>query len=474
MRISPPPLRTADGHHRDKRWPSWVELFFDLVFAGAANQLAGTLLAHPTLSTLVSFSVLFLPVWWLWVQFSFYADLHESDSPSYRFAFFAAIVLCVGMAACASRAVAGQADGFIICVAGLRALLLLLYAQARKHIPATRALYSRCLICFGAGGALWLSSLATAGLPRYALWTAALAVDAVGAMATLAPSRWVPLNTWHLAERFQKFVLIVLGLSVASLISAATLRRWSVPLALVLAAAVVTLAALWWAWMRAADRDGLQSPAQIARFAAANLPIVAGIAAASAGLHLAIMAAGGGHTIAIVPRAALYGGVSICLAASTLMPASKPIARVRAARLVTSAGALGLVFMGAIVPPVYLVPALALLLATGLAAEAQLDRRPSLTRKYARRVELCLHTDHQLEAPAARVLRRQPSCQVRYHRAGRAHRAASMTPAVTGSYVAKVTICSCRSRALGSAVTFTARHWRPGLGWRRGRRPLGD
>jgi low temperature requirement protein LtrA len=404
MRISPPPLRTADGHHRDQRWPSWVELFFDLVFAGAANQLAGALLVHPAFATLASFCLLFLPVWWLWVQFSCYADLHESDSPSYRCAFFAAIVLCVGLAACASHAVAGQADGFVICVAGLRALQLLLYAQARKHVPATRALYSRYLICFGAGGALWLSSLATDGLPRYALWMAALTADAVGATATLAPSRWVPLNTWHLAERFQKFVLIVLGLSVASLISAATVRRWSVPLAFVLAAAVITLAALWWAWMRAADRDALHSPAQIARFAAANLPIVTGIAAASAGLHLAILAADGGHTIAIVPRAALYGGVSICLAASTLMPASKPIAEARAARLITSAGALSLVFTGAIVPPVYLVPALALLLVTGLAVEAQLDRRPSLTRRYARRVEMRLDTDHLPRSPGAEDL----------------------------------------------------------------------
>lgn len=37
--------------------------------------------------------------------------------------------------------------------------------------------------------------------------------------------------------------------------------------------------------------------------------------------------------------------------------------------------------------PVYLVPTLALLLATGLTAEARLDVRPSLTRKYTRRVE---------------------------------------------------------------------------------------
>jgi hypothetical protein len=81
------------------------------------------------------------------------------------------------------------------------------------------------------------------------------------------------------------------------------------------------------------------------------------------------------------------------------MPASKPIAQVRAARLVTAAGVMGLVFLGAIVPPVYLVPALALLLAIGLAAEARLDRRPSLTRKYARRVVLRRQADGWVEAP---------------------------------------------------------------------------
>jgi low temperature requirement protein LtrA len=382
MRISPPPLRTADGHHRDKRWPSWVELFFDLVFAGAASQLATALLDHLTLSTLVRFNVLFLMVWWLWAQFSFYADRHESDSAAYLSAFLAAAVLCVGLAASAPRAVAGQADGFIISVAGLRALQLLLYAQARRHIPATRALYSRYLICFGAGGALWLSSLATAGQPRYALWAAAIAVDGLGEMAMLSPSRWVPLNTWHLAERFQKFVLIVLGLSVAGLISAATLRRWSVPLALVLAAAVVTLTALWWAWIRAADRYALHGPREIVRFAVANLPIVAGIAASGAGLHQAILAADTTHIISIGPRAALYGGVSVYLAASFLMPASKPIPRVRAARLVTAAAIMCLVGTGAVVPPVYQIPALALLLTVGLVAEVRLDHRAGFNRSW--------------------------------------------------------------------------------------------
>jgi low temperature requirement protein LtrA len=200
----------------------------------------------------------------------------------------------------------------------------------------------------------------------------------------LAPGWRVPLNPWHLAERFQLFVLIVLGESVVRLISAATLRPWSLPLAVVLIAAVVTLGALWWAWIRSADRDALSSPPVIAWFAAANLPIVAGIAAASAGLHVAILAADGASAIAIGPRAALYGGVSVCLLASALLPSGSPNRPARAARLATSAAAMGLVFMGAIVLPLYLVPALTLVLAVGLAAEYHQSGWPALRSALSR------------------------------------------------------------------------------------------
>jgi low temperature requirement protein LtrA len=370
VRISPPPLRTADGHAREPRRASWVELFFDLVFAGAVNQLAGALQEHPDLTTLGRCVFFFVPVWWLWVQFSFYADRHESDNASHRSAFLVAIVLCVGLAASASRAVSGDPAGFVVAFAALRALQLLLYARARRHLPATRELYGRYLIWFGIGGALWVSSLPVGGPLRFAVWTAALAADAVGSLGMLSPRRYVQLNAWHLTERFQLFVLIVLGESVGRLISAATLRPWSVPLAVVLIAAVVTLATLWWAWIRSTDHRALDGPRTIAWFAAANLPIVGGVAAASAGLHIAILAADGGATIGIGPRAALYGGVSVCLLASAILPSGNLSGRARAARLATSAAAMGLVFMGAVVVPVYLVPALTLTLALGLAAES--------------------------------------------------------------------------------------------------------
>ena len=277
VRLRPPPLRTAGGHDREERRASWLELFFDLAFAGALQD-------HPSLGNLTRFLMLFTPIWWLWVQLSFYADRHESEDAAHRTAFLTAILLCVALAASAPRALSGDTTGFVIAFILIRGLQLTLYARARHYLPATRALYTRYLIFFGAGGALWLCSLAVPGALRYAIWGAALLTDAVGALAMLTPSRRVPVNPWHLADRFQIFVLIVLGESVARLISAAAHRPWSVPLAVVLAAALLTLAAVWWAWLSTADRDALDTPQAIARFTAVNLPIVGGIGAASAGL----------------------------------------------------------------------------------------------------------------------------------------------------------------------------------------------
>jgi len=370
------PLRTADGHYRDERRASWLELFFDLAFAGAVGQLAGALQEHPALGTLARFVMLFTPIWWLWVQLTFYADRHESNDAAHRIPVLTAILLCIGLAASAPRALSGNTTGFVIAFACLRGLQLLLYARARRHLPTTRPLYNCYLLCFGLGWALWLSSLAVSGPARYAFWGVALLADASGSMAMLIPRRRVPVNPAHLADRFQLFVLIVLGESMARLISAAAIRSWSLPLAIVLAAALITLAALWWAWLTTADHRALDGPPAVARFTALNLPLVAGIAAVSAGLHLAILAADGASTIAAGPRAALYGGVSIFLLASAVLPSKKLSRTVRVTRLVTAAAAMGLVFMGAIVEPVYLVPALTVVLALGLCTERLAQSRP--------------------------------------------------------------------------------------------------
>src|SRR5215831_9323141 len=203
VHLGQPTLRTADGHHRDERRASWLELFFDLAFAGAVGQLAGAFQSHPGLGALARFTLLFTPIWWLWVQLTFYADRHETEDAAHRISILVAILLCVALAASAPSALAGHTAGFVIAFVCLRGLQLLLYARARRHLPATRPLYSCYLIWFSAGGALWLASLAVGGSARYAFWGAALLTDAAGSLAMLAPRRWLPVNSTHLADRFQ-------------------------------------------------------------------------------------------------------------------------------------------------------------------------------------------------------------------------------------------------------------------------------
>jgi low temperature requirement protein LtrA len=188
---------------------------------------------------------------------------------------------------------------------------------------------------------------------------------------TIDAAKRAPLNVTHLPERFGLFTIIVLGESVARLVGAATLRPWTVQLCVVLAAAFAIIAAMWWISFNAVDHGAVRrGRVTTLAYIYVQLPMVASIAAASAGLHHAILAAAGHGAIPVAPRAAIYGGVGLYLVATAALPAATAPQRARRVRLAAAAAAFGLVAMGSFVAPVFLVPSLTLV----LAAEILLDR----------------------------------------------------------------------------------------------------
>jgi low temperature requirement protein LtrA len=76
-----PSLRTSPGGERSA---SWLELFFDLVFVLAVAELARYLHEHLDPGGFLGFAGLFVPVWWTWICFSFYADQFDPDDLAYR------------------------------------------------------------------------------------------------------------------------------------------------------------------------------------------------------------------------------------------------------------------------------------------------------------------------------------------------------------------------------------------------------
>ena len=64
-RVHPPLLRTADGHDRDERRASWLELFFDLAFAAwSINRRGVPAASQPAHAGRIPDAV--SPIWWLW------------------------------------------------------------------------------------------------------------------------------------------------------------------------------------------------------------------------------------------------------------------------------------------------------------------------------------------------------------------------------------------------------------------------
>ena len=70
----------------DARHLSWLELFFDLIFVLAVTQVAGTHEHDLSLAGFLHFVLVFLPLWWGWVGFSFYVNRFPREDNIVRLA----------------------------------------------------------------------------------------------------------------------------------------------------------------------------------------------------------------------------------------------------------------------------------------------------------------------------------------------------------------------------------------------------
>src|SRR5215813_9508253 len=80
-----------------ERHASWLELFFDLVFVLAVSQVSHVLSSETDLNGFLKYIILFVPVWWSWIGYTFYADRFETTETIYRVLMFAGMLGVVGL-----------------------------------------------------------------------------------------------------------------------------------------------------------------------------------------------------------------------------------------------------------------------------------------------------------------------------------------------------------------------------------------
>src|SRR3712207_5951951 len=131
--VRPPELNTDES-----RSASRLELFFDLAFVLVVAELAIALREDVTVQGELLFAGLFALVWWSWVSSTLYANRFDHDDVVYRLYKLGGMAAVIGLAASASEATGERYAIFVGCQLLLRAMLLLQYGRAYRHVPDAR------------------------------------------------------------------------------------------------------------------------------------------------------------------------------------------------------------------------------------------------------------------------------------------------------------------------------------------------
>ncbi len=248
MRITPlrpPRLRTAQTE-AEHRAATWLELFYDLVFVVAVAALGHRLLLDHDLAGTWAYIGLFLPLWWSWASYTFYADRYDTDDLIQRLLAVAQMVAIAFMAASISGDESDSMAAFAAAFVTARVILLTMYVRAYRHVAETQKLVAGYLRGFSAGGLLWLISIWVPSPLRFVLWGAGLAIDLATPYLIRKEQARAPLSVSHLPERFGLFTILVLGESIAAVVAALSHFEWAAGPTVRAALGVITATSLWW------------------------------------------------------------------------------------------------------------------------------------------------------------------------------------------------------------------------------------
>ena len=294
--------QTADGHSR----ASTLELFYDLVFVFAVTQVSHTLLDDLTWEGAGQASVVLLAVWWSWNYTTWATNELDTDSAAVRGLIIAVMLGSLLMSIAIPEAWGERAllfAGAYVAIQIGRHSFMTFVVGTRGSLQRERA--GHILVWFFAAGIFWIAgALAEEGATRTTLWLIALAIDYAGPFAVY----WVPWmqrvrrDAWdvvseHFTERFQLFVIIALGESVAITgIATSELDELSSSVIAAFVFSFLGAAALWWLYFnRAAEASHKRLEESENRVALArdvytylHAVIVAGIILAALGDELVI------------------------------------------------------------------------------------------------------------------------------------------------------------------------------------------
>jgi low temperature requirement protein LtrA len=285
-----------------ERRATYFELFFDLVYVFAITQLSHHLLLDLTWPGAAQTAFLLVAVYWAWNYTTWMTNWFDPEVAGVRVVLVLVMLASLLMAVAIPETFGDHAMLFAASYCGLQVVRNGFVVAVTPRGPFNRN-FRQILTWSLLSVPFWLAGAMADGGARWAWWLVALGIDLAGPLARY----WLPrmgsqaIGEWdihpgHFAERFQLFVIIVLGESIVITGATASDTGLEASVVVALCLAFVASVALWWLYFGQMAQSALtrmaadETPGRVGRdaYTYLHLPIVAGILLTAVGDELVL------------------------------------------------------------------------------------------------------------------------------------------------------------------------------------------
>ncbi|MDA9951750.1 low temperature requirement protein A [Oligoflexaceae bacterium] len=209
------------AQHGSEKKPSWLELFYDLVFVVAFIQLGNGLANNVSVEGFVTFFLVFVPLWVIWTGQTYFINRFTIDDVAHRLTIFLAMFCIAIMGVSAPYITTDKSHFFSIATSLCLFCVSACNFRAFIQLKEGRQYSSYWAKVFFIAGVLWLGSC---WVPKpYEMLMCAVGVLFIIVAPFSRTSRehaeQFAQDREHLSERYGILTIIVLGESFVKVIS---------------------------------------------------------------------------------------------------------------------------------------------------------------------------------------------------------------------------------------------------------------
>ncbi len=317
MAAAATPHLNTDAHRK----VSWLELFYDLVYVATVVQLGNKLSEDVSAEGFLGFILLFVPIWWVWMGTTFYANRFVADDLVHHLLVFAQIFVISALAIHVFDGLGETAAGFALSYAAARGILVLMYIRTGRFVEVAKPLVRRYAIGFSIAALLWVISAFVPAPLRFMLWGVGLLIDFYTPLSpeSLRLQKRLPPSTHHLPERMGLFTIIVFGESFIKVIGGFSGHEIEFFRVIVALLGLVLVGSLWWIYFENIAEHSVNWARGAQVWLYMHLPLQLGLVALAVGVYKLVTLHDPEHGLPDEYRLLICGSVALVLITTSII-----------------------------------------------------------------------------------------------------------------------------------------------------------